>query len=174
MTRIAAASSLAIKFHNQLLVDRAVNIFTRWQPRDGRHHVARCRRNPWRPPATRRCLPCAFDVSVFAASLFDGNHVARLYLERRDIDFAIVYEHVPVINELTRLAPRSRESRAIDSIVEPAFQQEQKILAGDPLHARRALEIISKLSFENKVDALDLLLLAQLLTVTSQSFAPTH
>ena len=40
--------------------------------------------------------------------------------------------------------------------------------------ARSAFEVVSKLSFENKVDPFDLLLFAELLAITGQSLAATH
>src|SRR5215471_12833092 len=164
----------AIKFYNQLLVNRAIYIFTGRQRRDRRRHLAAGSRNPSGTPTSRGRLPRTFDVHVLAASLPDRKDVAGLYLVRRNVDLALIHQHVPVIYQLSRLAPRSREARAIHGIIEPPLKQEQKVFTRDSFLSRRALEIISKLSFENKVDALDLLLFAQLLAIPGQRLAAPH
>jgi hypothetical protein len=69
------------------------------------------------------------------------------------------------------LTAGSGKTCAIDCVIEAALQQEQKVLAGDALHTRSPLEVVTKLSFKNEVDAFDFLLLAQLLAVTDQRFA---
>src|ERR1043166_2848565 len=167
------ACLLTIKLNNQLLVDRAVNIFTRRQRCRAARHLA-ARRNPRRPSATSRRLPGTFNVHVLTAAFFDRNHVTGLHLIRRNINLLFIHQHVPVIDELPRLASRSRKAGAIHGIVQTALEQEQKVLARDALLTRGALKVVSKLSFEDKVDALDLLLFAQLLAVPCQSFATTH
>src|SRR5204863_3896198 len=53
-------------------------------------------------------------------------------------------------------------------------KQEQKVLTRNSFLARGAFKVISKLSFEDKVDALDLLLLAKLLAISSERFAAPH
>src|SRR5215467_3903770 len=156
---------LAIKFYNQLLVNRAIHIFTGRQRRNRRRHLAAGSRNPRGAPTSRSRLPRAFDVHVLAASLFDREDVAGLDLVRRNIDLALVHQHVSMIYQLPRLTPRCGKTRAIDGVIQPSLKQEQKVLTCDSFLPRRALEIVSKLSFENKVDALDLLLFAQLLAI---------
>src|SRR5918998_1506135 len=59
-------------------------------------------------------------------------------------------------------------------VVQPALQQEQKVLARDALLARGLLEVVAELAFEDEVNALDLLLLAQLLAVADQCLAAPH
>jgi len=79
-----------------------------------------------------------------------------------------------VVDELARLTARRCEARAIDRVVEAAFEKRQKVLARDAFHARGALEVVAKLSFEDEVNSLDLLLLAQLQAVALQSLAAAH
>src|SRR5207247_11197971 len=83
-------------------------------------------------------------------------------------------QHVPVIDKLPRLPPRSRKSRAIDSIIQAALKQEQKVFTRDSFLPCGPLEVIPKLSFEDKVDALDLLLFAQLLALTGERLSAPH
>src|SRR6185503_19768779 len=61
--------------------------------------------------------------------------------------------------------------RAVNGIVQSPLEQEQKVLPRDSLHARGAFEVVSKLAFENEVDAFDLLLLSELLAIANQRFA---
>src|SRR6185436_2952943 len=98
-----------------------------------------------------------FNVNVLAARVLDSQHVCRFHLIGRDVDFAVVYQNVPVIDELTRLAPRGRKTRAIDGVIQPALKQEQEILTRDPLLSRSPFEVISELPLENKVDPFHLL-----------------
>src|SRR6267378_7898730 len=113
-------------------------------------------------------------MNVLAAWLFNRDHVARLNLIGRNIHLALVNQHMPVIHELPGLTPRGRKSRAIDTIVESSLQQEQKVFTRNSFLACRPFEVVSKLSFENKVDTLDLLLLTELLAVTGQSLSAAH
>ena len=58
---------------------------------------------------------------------------------------------------------RGREAHAVDGVVEAALEQLQQRLAGDAAAgALGLLEVAAELIFEHAVDALDLLLLAQL------------
>src|SRR6185436_11464258 len=82
--------------------------------------------------------------------------------------------HVPVINQLPRLSPRSRKARSVHSVVQATFQQEQKVLASDAFHTRGPFEVISKLPFEDEINSFDLLLFAQLLAIPRQRFAAPH
>ena len=50
-------------------------------------------------------------------------------------------------------------------------EKRQEVLARDALHAGGLLEIVAELAFEDEVDALDLLLLAELLAVADQRLA---
>src|ERR1041384_2689406 len=88
---------LAIKFDDQLLVDRAINVIARRQSHDaGAHLCAIGRRDLRWPPTPRGSLPSTFDVPVLAARLFDRDRVARLHGEPRKINLAVVPFPVPV------------------------------------------------------------------------------
>src|SRR5215217_705091 len=166
---------LAVKLDDELLVDGAVHVVADGQRHDARAHLGAVgRHDPVRAAAPAGRLPGALDVGVLAARLLDADDVAGLDLERRDIDLAPVDLDVPVVDELARLAPRGGEARAVDRVVEAALQQAQEVLARDTLHARRALEVVAELPFEHEVDALDLLLLAQLKAVALQRLTAAH
>ena len=79
-----------------------------------------------------------------------------------------------MIHQLTRLTSRRREAGPVDGIVQAPLKKREQGHARYAFELARPFKVISKLSFENEVDALDLLLLAKLLAIPSQSFAPTH
>src|ERR1043165_3928957 len=170
--RHAFLTLLTIKLDDQLLVDRAVNVGARRQTSDAHTHVcALDRRNPGGTPASGSRLPRALDVRILTTRFLDGDGVALLNLEGGNVNLAPVDFDVTVIDELARLTTRGRKARAVDGIVQPALKQEQKVFARDPLLARGALEVVAELTFEDKIYAFDLLLLAQLLAVTDQRLA---
>src|SRR5215211_537886 len=173
--RRGRSALLAVKLDDELLVDGAVHVVADGQRYDARAHLGAVgRHDPVRAAAPAGGLPRALDVGVVAARLLDAHHVAGLDLERGDVDLAPVDLDVPVVDELARLAPRGGEARAVDRVVEPALQQAQEVLARDALHARRPLEVVAELPFEDEVDALDLLLLAELEPVALQRLAAPH
>ena len=66
-------------------------------------------------------------------------------------------------NQLARLGARGAKTHAVDHVVETALQQLQQRLAGDAAAGAVGLgEVAAELVFEHPIDALDLLLLAQL------------
>ena len=95
----------------------------------------------------------------------DADRVARLDRVGRDVDLAAVDREVAVAHQLPRLRPRGGEAEAVDHVVEAALQQLEQRLAGDAARAVRHLEVAAELVLEHAVDALDLLLLAQLQAV---------
>src|SRR5206468_2221910 len=65
-------------------------------------------------------------------------------------------------HQLPRLRPGCGEPHSVNHVVQPAFEQLQQRLAGDAAVALGGLEVAAELIFEHTVDALHLLLLAQL------------
>jgi len=69
---------------------------------------------------------------------------------------------VPVSYQLASFFLGSGEAHALDNIVEPSFQELQKVVARDAFHPLGFFEITAKLSFEYAVDTLDLLFFPEL------------
>src|ERR1043165_1999895 len=113
-------------------------------------------------------------MRVFPAGFPHTDDVAGLHLERGNIDLLVVDENVAVIDQLSGLTAGSGKTSAIDSIVQPPLEQEQKVLTRNSLHASSAFEIVAKLPFQNEVNTFDLLLLAQLLAIANERFAAAH
>src|SRR6267378_8599853 len=162
---------LAIKFHDELFVDRAVDVVPGRQCDHSRAHVRGVGTNPRGPATTRGSLPRAFNVGVLARRFFNRDNVAHFDLIRGNVDLAPVDQDVSVIDQLARLPARGGEAGAISSVVQAPLQKEQKVLTSDPLLSRSALEVVAKLTFENEVDPFNFLLFAQLLTVADHGLA---
>src|SRR5438067_1151946 len=88
--------------------------------------------------------------------------VAHLGEERGHAGLAAVDLEVAVGHHLPGLAARGGEAEAVHDVVQPQLQQPQEVLAGDALLALGPLEVLPELALQHPVDALGLLLLAQL------------
>src|SRR5215510_13507061 len=71
-----------------------------------------------------------------------------------------------VTHELPRLRVRCSKPEAHQNVVEPALELCEQVFAGDALLPHGFLEIRPELVFEHAVDALDLLLLTQLESIS--------
>ena len=68
-------------------------------------------------------------------------------------------------NELTRGLAAGREPHAVDHVIQPALECGEKVVTRDARQRRHLLEGVAELLLADAVDALDLLLLAELLRV---------
>src|SRR3954464_5343927 len=71
-------------------------------------------------------------------------------------------------NQLPRLRAGGREPEAVDHIVETALEQLQQRFAGNPALAIRHFEVAPELVLQHAVNALDLLLFAELQAVAHE------
>src|SRR5262245_44067443 len=120
---------------------------------------------PLRDPAPLDARQRVDDARDLAARLLDLDHVARAHQVRRDVDLAAVDAEVTVPGELARLGVIGGESHPVDDVVQPALEQDEQVVAGHSLHAQGLVVVTTELALGNPVDALDLLLLAQLLAI---------
>src|SRR4029453_14811796 len=75
---------------------------------------------------------------------------------------------MPVAPHLPRLAAGGRHAEAEDHVVQPALEELEQVLAGDPLLALRAREVAAELRLQHPVDVLGLLLFPELDAVVGQ------
>ena len=94
-------------------------------------------------------------------------------LVRRDVDAPAVYLKVTVADDLPGVRARQRQPHAVDDVVEAPFERDEQRFAGNARALRRFLEVLAELALEHAVDALDLLLLAQLNVVVGRSATAT-
>src|SRR5712692_940621 len=102
---------------------------------------------------------------LLAAALGHLDLVARADPVGRDVHRTSVDLDVPVSHELACLAARRREAHAVNDVIQPALERHQQRLARDPGLLQHAVEDVAELLLRKAIDALDLLLLAQLLGV---------
>src|SRR5689334_11946292 len=70
-----------------------------------------------------------------------------------------------VPNELTRCFTARRETHAVNHVIEPALKCREKVVARDSRERRHLFEGVAELLLAEAIDALDLLLLAELLGI---------
>src|SRR5262245_28742459 len=167
--RVGGASALLrVQLDDELLLNRQVDLLT------GRHRVdaagerVRVERQPFGDAAALHFLHRVLDRRILLRATEDGNRVALFHRIRRDVDLLAVDHEVPVAHQLPRLRPRGRQAEAVDHVVEPPFEQLQQRDAGDAAGPLGRFEVAAELIFEHAVDALHLLLLAELQAVTGE------
>src|SRR5207302_1461413 len=72
---------------------------------------------------------------------------------------------MPMTDELARRATARGEAHPIHHVVETALERREQVVPGDARRRAHALERVAELLLAQLIDALDLLLLAQLLGV---------
>src|SRR6202140_5769675 len=156
---------LTIKFHNQLLVNRQLNIFALRQRQHFRFVIVAIHFQPARHGSMAGKFLRQFENREFLAVLADRNLFAGTQFIRRNVTLAVAHGNVSVTHQLARLAPRLGKSQPVNHIVETAFELLQKPFAGSALRARGLLEVVAELAFLREVNALGFLLLTQLQAV---------
>src|SRR5690606_16122064 len=87
---------------------------------------------------------------------------AGLGLVGGQVDRLAVDRDATVRHQLARGRPGHREAHAVDDVVEAGLEQLQQVLTRVALLGRGLLVVVAELALQQAVDALDLLLLAQL------------
>ena len=100
-----------------------------------------------------------------ARLLTDLHFLARRDDVARDVHRLAVHFDVTVANELTRRLAARSEAHAVDHVIEATLKCREKVVARDARERRHLLEGVAELLLADPVDALDLLLLAELLRV---------
>src|SRR5262249_17395390 len=111
------------------------------------------------------------DARDLARRLANLHQVVRPHQVRGNVDLATVELEVAGAHELPRLGVVGREAQTVDDVVEAPLEQLDEVLAGDALHPRRLVVVAAELALGDPVDALDFLLLAQLLAVVRRLLA---
>src|SRR5690349_7108431 len=160
-------SLLRIQFDDQLFVDRQIDVFPFRESRDSSLVIVAI----YFEPVHRRLMAGEFfrdlEHGHLLAVVTNNDFFADRNLIRRNVYLAPVYGNVSVTNKLASLAARNREAQAIDHVVEATLELFEQLRAGYALGARGLLEIVAELFFQREVDALGLLLLAELETVAN-------
>ncbi len=128
---------LAVKFDDQLLVYRHVDVLT---PRQ-RYYLAGKICVVHLQPTRRYLVTGEFRRGLehreLLAALADLYLVAHTHLEGRNVHFAAIHFHMAVAHDLPRLAPRTGKTETEGDVIETPLELLQQQLAGDAL-AREA------------------------------------
>src|SRR5277367_6013446 len=109
----------------------------------------------------------ALDHGKLLAVWTDLDLVTNTNLEGRDVHLPAIHFDVPVTNDLTSLTTRACKSETESNVIQAALKLLQKQLTGDARGAGRLLVVGAELAFQREVDALGLLLFAQLEAVAN-------
>src|SRR5207248_11788277 len=91
--------------------------------------------------------------------------LTRLYRIARDVDRLLIHLDVAVTNELARGLAAAGETHPVHDVVETRLQSREQIVSRNSRKRCDALERVPELPLRDAIDALDLLLLAELLRV---------
>src|ERR1700733_10744729 len=141
---------LAVKFNDQLFIDRQLNIFALGQGQYSRLVSVPVNFEPVGQRAVAGKFFGHFQHGELLAVLANGNFLARTHLIRRNVDLAIVDRDVSVGHQLPRLPPRLRKAQAIHHIVQTPLQLLQEQFAGHTPGARSLLEVVAELAFQRE------------------------
>ena len=122
-------------------------------------------------PGRRVAIQCRFDdrLDALASPFFDGDKVALLKKDRRNIGCTAVQFEVSVRDHLTSLLPGRREAGPVDHVVHPALEKGQQRLAGAALLPLRLRNVVAELPLTKPVDPPRLLLFAKVQLILTPS-----
>ena len=96
-------------------------------------------------------LPDSSSTTSFFEALADGDLVANLALEGRDVDLAAVDLDMAVANQLAGLATRHGEAEAVADVVQAGLKLLEQEFAGDASLVRGLLVVGAELGFQGEV-----------------------
>src|SRR5690242_2395755 len=161
---------LAVKLDDELLVDRQVHVFALRQGENLAGEIVAVDVQPLNRVLRAGKVLRLFEDGERLRAFANRNLVADLALERRDVDLAAIYLNVAVANKLPRLAAADGEAEAVADVVQAGLKLLQQKLAGHAGAVGGLLVVGAELGLEREVDALGLLLLAQLEAVADDLF----
>src|SRR5690606_5385579 len=141
------------------------HVLARRQLVDRAAEVLLVERDPLRHAATVDGSERLVDADDLLRRLLHLHDIARANEVRRDVDLLAVDREVAMANELTRLGVIAREAHTVDDVVEATLEELDQRVTGDAGLLERLVVVAAELALRDAVDALDLLLLAQLLAV---------
>ncbi len=169
---VASCVLTSIQLDDQLFLHGQVDLLTCRHGADLGRQRRRVELQPLRHASTLHLFKCVQDCGRLLAGLPHRNDVTRLDRERRDVHLPAVDREVSVPHQLAGLRARRRKAKAIRNVIQATLEQLQQRLTGDAARPLRLLEVAAELILEHAVDALHLLLLAQLHAVAGQLRLP--
>src|SRR5712692_3873310 len=159
---------LRVELDDQLLLDGHGDVVARGLRLDRALERALVQLEPGRHAAALHRLERLVDADDLGALVLDRDLVADFDLEGGDVHLPGVHAEVAVPHQLARLRAGVGEAEPEDHVVEALLEELEQVLAGLPLGGRAARVVAAELRLEQAVEALDLLLLAQLHAVLGE------
>src|SRR3990172_5930852 len=153
---------LRVKFHDQLFLDLFRDVRPRREDLDVSPEVLPVQLEPSRDPLPDNRIHRLVDRGILPALLLQLDDVARPDEERGNVHPLSPDREVTVPHELPALPAGHREAELVRDVVQPAFQEDQEVVARLPLQLLRLLEVVVELPLEQAVDPFRLLLLPKL------------
>src|SRR5690242_4973823 len=160
-----ASRLLRIQLDDQLLLCGDWNVWTRWTLQHLTAEGVAIDGDPRQRRAAARLIHRRHHISLLPRLHAHANLLTRLHEVARNVDRLLVDFDVTVTNELASCLAAAGESHPIHDVVETRFQRGEKIVSRNSRQRCDALKGVTELSFAHAVNALDLLLLTQLLRV---------
>src|SRR5882672_11097035 len=163
---------LRVELDDQLLLDGHGDVVARRRALHRALEATLVQVEPGRDAAAVHRLERLVDAHDLARLLLHRDHVAHLHLEAGDVDLAVVDAEVAVAHELARLGAGVGEAEAEDHVVEALLEELEQVLAGLALGRAAPQVVAAELRLQQAVEALHLLLLAELHAVLGELGAP--
>src|SRR6267142_797163 len=159
---------LRVELDDQLLLDGHGDVVARGLRLHRALDRALVQLEPGRHAAALDRLERLVDADDLGALVLDRDLVADFDLEGGDVHLPGVDAEVAVPHQLARLRAGVGEAEPEDHAVEALLEELEQVLAGLALGSRAARVVAAELRLEQTVEALDLLLLAQLHAVLGE------
>src|SRR5712664_3477685 len=163
---------LRVELDDQLLLDGHGDVVARRRRLHRALEPALVQVEPGGDAAAVHRLQRLVDADDLAGLLLHRDHVAHLHLVAGDVDLAVVDAEVAVAHQLAGLGAGVGEAQPEDDVVEALLEELEQVLAGLALGGAAAQVVAAELRLQQAVEALDLLLLAQLHAVLGELGAP--
>src|SRR5574342_157083 len=168
----ATGKLLRVELDDELLLDGHGDVLARRRSLDRALEAGLVQLQPLRDAAPLDRLQRLVDAHHLAGAVLHLDQVPGLEAEGRHVHLAPVDAEVAVAHQLARLVAGVGEAEAEDHVVEPELQRLQQVLAGLALGGRGVPVGVAEVGLQEAVEALHLLLLAQLDAVLGELDAP--
>src|ERR1700704_320941 len=163
---------LGVELDDQLLLDGHGDVVARRRALHRALEATLVQVEPGRDAAAVHRLESLVDAHDLARLLLHRDHVTHLHLEAGNVDLAVVDAEVAVAHQLARLGAGIGEAEAEDHVVEALLEELKQVLAGLALGRAAPQVVAAELRLQQAVEALHLLLLAELHAVLGELGAP--
>jgi len=162
-----------VKLYDKLLLHRKGKVFANWEAFDFTLELLFFNSDPRRQASPDDGVQRVDDRLNFPAFFGHLDGIAYIYQIGGDIDAFSVYQKVVVPDEMASLRARIGKTQPVHDIVQPPFEKNEQIGAGNALLAIRLFKRKPELLFRKTVGVFNFLLFTQLNAVIGRFSATT-